>query len=153
MKRTAKILLLVGLLSVCIAGVLLQTRMERRRTTAQPNELYAVIWNQIAAFRQDDYASAYRQVSTGFQERFNIEAFSDLVRTEYPSLRRDGRVEFGAVRFDGTQAIIPAYLFLPDGDVIPCIFTLVNEDNTWKIDSARVLRRWPAGQRLGGLRS
>jgi hypothetical protein len=153
MNRTAKILLLLGLLAVCVAGVLLQKRIERRRVTAQPSELYAVIWKQIAAFREDDYASAYRQVSTGFQERFNIEAFSDFARAEYPSLRRASRVEFGAVRFEGTQAIIPAYLFLADGDVIPCIFTLVNEANIWKIDNARMLKRLPAGQRLGGLRS
>jgi hypothetical protein len=153
MKRLAKIVLLVGLLSICVAGVLLQGKIEKRRVIAEPNELYAVVWKQIAAFREDDYASAYRQVSTSFQEKFNIEAFSDLARTEYPSLRRASRVEFGAVRFEGNHAILPAYLFLADGDVIPCIFSLVNEEDTWKIDAARVLRRWPAGQRLGGLRS
>lgn len=153
MKRPAKIILLAGLFAVCTAGALLQNQIERRHETASPNALYAVVWRQIAAFREDDYASAYRQVSTGFQERFNIEAFSDLARTEYPSLRRARRVEFGAVRFEGPRAVIPAYLFLADGDVIPCIFNLVNEDDTWKIDSARVLRRWPAGRRLGGMRA
>ena len=153
MNRTAKILLLAGFLGVCGAGTLLQSQIERRRQAAPPNALYAVIWKQIAAFREDDYASAYRQVSASFQEKFNIEAFSDLARTEYPSLRRAQRVEFGAVRFEGPHAIIPAYLILADGDVIPCIFSLINEDDSWKIDGARVLRRWPAGRRLGGMRS
>lgn len=153
MNRTAKIVLLAGLLAVCAAGVLLQNQIERRSQTAPPNALYAIVWKQIAAFREDDYAGAYQQVSTSFQERFNIEAFSDLARTEYPSLRHAQRVEFGAVRFQGRHAIIPAYLILPDGDVIPCIYSLVHEDDTWKIDGARILRRWPAGRRLGGMRS
>lgn len=153
MNRTAKLLLLAGLFAVCGAGAILQDQTGRRRQATTPNALYAVVWKQIAAFREDDYASAYRQVSTGFQEKFNIEAFSDLARTEYPSVRRARRVEFGAVHYEGRHAVIPAYLFLDDGDVIPCIYRLVNEDGVWKIDSARVLRRWPAGRRLGGMRA
>jgi hypothetical protein len=153
MNRSIKLVFLAGLFAVCTAGALLQSQIERRRLSAPPQALYAVVWKHIAAFREDDYVSAYRQVSAGFQERFNIEAFSDLARTEYPSLRRAQRVEFGAVRFEGRHAILPAYLFLADGDVIPCVFSLVNEDDSWKIDGARVLRRWPAGRRLGGLRA
>ena len=153
MNRTARLLLLAGLFAVCGAGAILQSQAERRRQSVSPNALYAVVWKQIVAFREDDYASAYRQVSASFQEKFNIEAFSDLVRTDYPGVRRAQRVEFGEVRFDGGHAIIPAYLFMDDGDIIPCIYSLVNEDDVWKIDGARVLRRWPAGRRLGGMRS
>jgi Domain of unknown function (DUF4864) len=153
MNRTAKLLLLAGLFAICGTGAILQNHAERRRQAVSPNVLYAVVWKQIAAFREDDYASAYRQVSANFQEKFNIEAFSDLARTEYPGLRRARRVEFGALRFEGRRAIIPAYLFMDDGDIIPCIYSLVNEDDVWKIDGARVLRRWPAGRRLGGMRS
>lgn len=153
MNRTAKLLLLAGFFLVCGAGALFQDQATRRRQSTTPSVLYAVVWKQIAAFRRDDYASAYRQASTGFQERFNIEDFSDLARTEYPSLRRARRVEFGAVRFEGPQAILPVYLFLDDGDVIPCLYRLVEEDGVWKIDSARLQRRWPAGQRMGGVRA
>ena len=112
MNRAAKLILLAGLFAVCGAGAILQNKAERRRQTVPPNTLYAIVWKQIVAFREDDYASAYRQVSTNFQEKFNIEAFSDLARTEYPSVRRAERVEFGAVHFEGRHAIIPAYLFL-----------------------------------------
>lgn len=153
MNRTAKICLLAALFFACGAGAFLQSQSERRRQATPPSELYAVVWRQITAFRDDDYASAYQQVSAGFQERFNVEAFSGLARTEYPGLLQATRVEFGAVRFDGRHAIIPAYFFLPGGDVVPCVYSLVNEDDAWKIDGARVLRRWPAGRRLGGTRT
>ena len=153
MNRTARICILAALFGVCGLAALFQSQIERRRQATPPSRLYAVVWKQIAAFRDDDYASAYQQVSASFQERFNREAFADLARAEYPALVRATRVEFGQVHFEGRHAILPAYFFLPDGDVIPCMYSLVNEDDTWKIDGAHVLRRWPAGRRMGGLRS
>jgi hypothetical protein len=119
----------------------------------RPTELFGVIWQQVMAFRAQDYASAYRQVSVGFQERCNIEAFTDLAHTDYPPLRLADRVEFGAVRWDGRHAVVPAYFFMPDSEVIPCVYSLVQEDGNWKIDGVRVERRWRAGSRLGGLRA
>lgn len=153
MTRTTKIGILAIIVVVCGVAAVVQSRIDQRRQTIPPNELYEVVRKQIAAVRALDYASAYRQVSTGFQERFNMDAFSDLARTEYPGIARAERVEFGAVHFEGHHAIVPVYFFMPDGDVIPCIYSLVNEDNAWKIDGARVLKRWPAGRRLGGMRS
>jgi hypothetical protein len=153
MNRTTKLALLAALFILCAAAALFQRVLERRWHTTPPSELYAVVWTQLAAFRADDYASAYHQVSMGFQEKFNIEAFSDLARAEYPGLVRAVRVEFGAVRFEGRHAFVPAYFFLPEGDIIPCLYSLIREEDSWKIDTARVLKRWPANRRLGGTRA
>jgi hypothetical protein len=151
--RTTKLLLLAVIFVVCGGAALVQSRVDRARHSVPPNELYEVVRKQITAFRSADFASAYQQVSTSFQERMNVEAFSDLARTEYPGISRAERVEFGAVQFEGRHAFVPVYFFLQDGDVIPCVYSLVNEDDLWKIDGARVLKRWPAGRRLGGMRS
>lgn len=153
MSRAAKLLLLAAVFLVCGGAAYVQSRVEHARHSVPPNELYEVVRKQITAFRSADFVSAYRQVSTGFQERMNVEAFSDLARTEYPGISRAERVEFGAVQFEGRHAFVPVYFFLQDGDVIPCVYSLVSEDETWKIDGARVLKRWPAGRRLGGMRS
>ena len=153
MNRTAKLLLLTALFLTCVAATFFQRVLERRWHATPPSELYDVVWNQLSAFRADDYSGAYRQVSSGFQEKFNIEAFTDLVRTDYPGLVRSTRVEFGGVRFEGRNAYIPAYFFLPEGDIVPCVYTLIREDDGWKIDNARVLKRWPPNRRLGGTRT
>jgi hypothetical protein len=153
MNRTAKLSLLATLLLACVLAALVQRQFVLDRQSVPPSTLYEVVREQVRAFREDDFATAYRQVSASFQERFNIETFSDFARTEYPALLRAERVEFGAVRFDGRNALVPVYFFLADGDVIPCVYILVNEDAAWKIDAARVLKRWPAGRRLGGMRS
>jgi hypothetical protein len=151
--RSARLSILGGVFLLCAAAALVQHHGNLRRQTTPPSELYEVVRRQVRAVRTADFASAYRQASTSFQERMNVEAFSDLARSEYPGISRAERVEFGAVRFDGNHAIVPVYFFLQDGDVIPCIYSLVQEDDGWKIDGARVLSRWPAGRRLGGMRS
>jgi hypothetical protein len=153
MTRTAKIWLLVAVFLVCGAAVVVQGWLEHRRQAAAPGELYHVVSEQLAAFRADDFPGAYRQVSMGFQERVKLEAFADLARTEYPALLRAMRVEFGPARFQGGTALVSAYFIMPEGDVIPCIYTLIREDGAWKIDYVHVLPRWPANRRLGGMRT
>ena len=153
MTRATKLSILAAIFVVCGAAAFVQSRIAHVRQAVPPNELYEVVRKQINAVRAADFASAYRQVSTSFQERLNVDAFSDLARHEYPGIKSAERVEFGAVHFEGRHAIVPVYFFLQDGDVIPCVYSLVNEDDAWKIDGARVLKRWPAGRRLGGLRS
>jgi len=152
MSRAAKVFLLCLLFAVCGAGVYWQYRSESRDAAPPPTLLYQVVLQQMTALRSDDIAGAYRQVSSSFQERFNIEAFLEMAHTEYPSLLEADRVEFGVVHFQGRHAVMPAYFFLPGDDVIPFVYRLVREDDVWKIDGVRVLRRWPAGRRLSGTR-
>lgn len=153
MNRATKLCLLAALFVTCAAAALFQQVIERRWHATPPSELYAVVWKQLTAFRADDYPGAYRQVSMAFQEKFNIEAFADLARTEYPGLVQATRVEFGVVRFEGRHAFITAYFFLPEGDIVPCLYSLIREEDGWKIDVARVLKRWPSNRRLGGARA
>ena len=153
MSRAAKLALLGAFFFVCATAAIFQHLAERHWHATPPGELYAVVWSQLSAFRSEDYASAYQQASMSFQEKFNIVAFTDLARAEYPNLVRATRVEFGAVRFEGRRASLQAYFFLPEGDIVPCLYHLIREDGAWKIDSARVLKRWPANRRLGGTRT
>lgn len=153
MSRAAKLCLLGVVFGVCVAAAVFQRTFERRWQTTPPGELYHVVSQQLAAFRADDYSGAYREVSLGFQEKFDLEAFADLARTDYPSLLRATRVEFGQTKFRGRNAFLSAYFIMPEGDIVPCVYSLVHEDDSWKIDGVRVLPRWPANRRLGGLRT
>jgi hypothetical protein len=153
MNRGAKLFLLGAIFAVCGTAAIFQGLLERRWQSTPPSELYHVVSQQLASFRVDDYPGAYRQVSMGFQEKFNLEAFADLARTDYPALLRATRVEFGQARIQGRKAVVPAYFILPEGDIAPCIYSLVREDNTWKIDGVHILPRWPVNRRLGGVRA
>ena len=153
MSPRQRIGLLLIFFGVCVAAIIVQHTIDSRRFVARPADLYEVVRQEIDAVRESDFSRAYQQVSTGFQEKFNVEAFADLVRSDYPAARQIERVEFGRVARDGRQALVQVYFFLPDGDIVPCIYRLVNEDSVWKIDAAHVQKRWPSGRRLGGLRS
>ena len=153
MTRATKLCLLGAVFALCGAAALFQSTLERRWQSTPPAELYQIVSHQLAAFRADDYSSAYREVSMGFQEKFDLEAFAGLARTDYPALLRARRVEFGRTQFRGRNAVVSAYFIMPDGDVIPCIYNLVREDDAWKIDSVHVMPRWPANRRLGGVRA
>lgn len=153
MSRAAKLCLLGALFALCGAAALFQSVLDRRWRSTPPAELYGVISRQLAAFRADDYPAAYGQVSMGFQEKCTMESFVDLARTDYPALLHAARVEFGPVRFEGRHAFLPAYFFMPKGEIVPCLYSLIREDDAWKIDSTRVLPRWPTKRRLGGVRT
>ncbi|MES2569963.1 MAG: DUF4864 domain-containing protein [Verrucomicrobiota bacterium] len=153
MNRRSKVGLMLCCLAICGTAAVVRSGLDFHRPPPRPAELYEVVWQQISAFRTADYSRAYQQVSTTFQERFNIEAFVDLVRTDYPDLLRAERVEFGGMQISGRHAMIQVYFVLGDGDVIPVLYGLIHEENRWKIDGARVQKRWPVGRRLGGMRS
>jgi hypothetical protein len=153
MTRKAKLFLLGIVFAICGAAALFQGYLDLRWQRTAPAELYDVISQQIAAFRAEDFPGAYRKVSMGFQEKVDIEAFGTLARTEYPALLAASRIEFGQTHFQGRDAVLRAYFIMPDGDVVPCVYHLIREDDAWKIDGVRVLHRWPSNRRLGGLRA
>jgi hypothetical protein len=138
--------------AVCVAGILIRPAAPRRVAEPAPAELYRVVLQELEAVRQADYVSAYRNVSVSMQERYNLDVFSEVVRTDHPELARFDRVEFGAIRSQGRQAMVPAYLFLPNGDIAAVTYSLIREEGTWRIDSSRVQRHWSQGYRVSGTR-
>jgi hypothetical protein len=107
---------------------------------------------ELQAVKEADYVNAYRHVSLSMQERYNLDVFADMVRTERPELARFERVEFGGVSVKGRQASVPAYLFLPGGDIAIVTYLLVREEGVWRIDASHVQRRWSREYRVGGTR-
>jgi Domain of unknown function (DUF4864) len=139
--------------AVCAAGVFIRPAVPRRIVAEpRPAELYAVIMHELQAVKAADYVSAYRHVSLSMQERYNLDLFVDMVRSEHPDLARFERVEFGTVRLKGRQASVPAYLFLPGDDIAAVTYVLVREEGAWRIDASHVQRRWSRGYRVGGTR-
>lgn len=152
MHPRLRLALIWGFLLVCGVAVLVQRNLEAARRAARPAAIYEVVRDQIAAMQEADFPRAYRQVSTGFQEKCNVAAFADLARSEYPEIRHATHVEFGRIFRDGRRAMVEVFFVLPSGDAVPGLYILINEDNCWKIDGTRLQPRNSASRRLGGLR-
>ena len=148
-KKTA---LLLFFFAVCVSAALLTDFLQSQIEQVRPVELFQVVYRQVNAVRKDNYSSAYEQVSGTFQRKFSLNQFIGLVRSDFAGISKRARIEFGRVETRGDFAVLRVYFIDPRGNVVPCVYTLVNEGESWKIDSARVLKRWPEGSRFAGLR-
>lgn len=155
MTARGKITLLLFCFALCGTAALVNFYAQTRapRPPVRPADLYAVVNLQLADFRAADFPSAYEHASSSVQQRFNLDEFAEMIRSDYSGITRAERVEFGFVETRGRRAVIQVFFIDAAGRVTPCIYSLVSEGAVWKIDGARVLRRWPEGTRLGGIRS
>ncbi len=120
-----------------------------------PRELYTVVQRHLAACRSADFPLAYHAATVGVQERFSLVQFERKLRRDYQPLAAADHVEYGAVRHprdNAAKAQVDVYFISREGEATGWTYSLVFEDNDWKIDGAEPTPGWPAGQRLGGLK-
>jgi hypothetical protein len=148
-----KIGIIAATLSLCATAAFIRPTAPRRTPEPRAQDLYGVVMQELAAVREADYSRAYRQVSLSMQERYNIDDFTEYVRTERPELARFERIEFGAMSRQGRHALVPVYFFLRGGEIALVHYALVREEGRWKIDGSRVGQRWGRNHRVGGART
>jgi len=152
MNSRGKIAVLLFFFGICGVASMLNAWLQARRDLAvRPADLYAVVNHQLADLREANFSRAYETSSSSVQSRFNLHEFADAVRRA--GIVDARQVEFGFVEVQGRRAIVQVFFIGRDGQVTPCIYWLLNENDSWKIDGARVMRRWPADARFGGVQS
>lgn len=137
MPRFIKTSLLLFFFSLCGAALWIAHRVEERRPAPAPHELFAVVNDQLAAFRAADFTGAYRHAATGVQQKFTLSQFELMVRHNYGALTGAHRVEFGSVNVQGDSASVQVFFFGSDGAVRSFLYRLIAEGAAWKIDRVR----------------
>ena len=153
MSQRGKITLLLFFFCTWATAALLHYYAELRPERMHPSELYDVVQRQLQACRANNYPSAYRQVSSSFQQHWSFSEFSGMMQTSSLRILKAERVEFGPWECRGRHAMVEVFFVNADGTVYPCIYTLINEGDHWKIDGASWVKGWPSGQRMRGIRS
>ena len=153
MTPRGKITLVLFFFAVCATAALVHYWDGMRSEQLKPAELFDVVSQQLAAFRSDDFPSAYQQTSAAVQQRFPLEQFSDMLRNDNARLAKTLRMEFGPWQRTGNRAVVEVLFIARDGNVTPCLYSLVCEGQTWKIDGTRWMKAWKPGQQLRGIRS
>jgi len=153
MNTRLKIALLGGFLGVCLGASALTTFWNSQVPAVDHAQLYGLIDRQLAALQAEDYETAYLHASTGFHEQFDEAAFEELIRSGYSSLLEAERLEFGSVKIKGNRALVYVFLIQPDGQVMPCIYSLIRERDIWKVEAAKLYPGWPSDRHLGGLQA
>ena len=105
---------------------------------ATSEEVLAVVWGQLAAFRTQNLPKAYGYAAAALREQMPLPAFVRMVQRNYPEIWENTRAEFGVVRDDGTRAKLVVQVFVKDGGAT-YDYVLFKETDGWRIGS--VLRR------------
>jgi hypothetical protein len=123
---------------------------QRADENVKPADLYAVVERQLGDFRGGDFSAAYQNASREIQARFSVDQFATMVQTEYPDLTHVSMTEYGTVEARGDHATLQVYLIGPDDQVMPCVYMMVREGDSWRIDGARLQHPWPPDVRMEG---
>lgn len=148
MTRTVKAALLFFFLSLCASAVVVTHRVRLQPSPPAPRELFSIVEQQLAAFRAEDYPSAYRHAASGVQQKFTIPQFESMVRRDYGDMTLSGRVEFGLVKVNGSAAVVQVFLSGADGSFRSFLYSLIAEGNSWRINGVQPV---PIGARPKGL--
>lgn len=150
MSRFAKASLLLFFFSLCGAAFFITHRVREWTPAPAPHELFAVVNDQLAAFRAADFPGAYRRATTGVQQKFTLEQFEAMVRRNYAEMANARRVEFGSVKVEGSTALVQVFFFAGDGSVRVFLYSLISEERGWKIGGVEELNRNRPSQQIAG---
>ena len=151
MNGWAKSSLLLFFFSLWTAAILVTHTIRTRTPAPAPHQLYSIVSSQLAAFRAADFSSAYCYAASGVQHKFSLPQFAAMIRHDYAEMARAEHVEFGSVKIEGANAAVQVFFFDPQGNVRGFLYTLIAEDNVWKIEGVDAMPLIPAGHRLAGL--
>ena len=151
MPRTIKASLLFFFLSLCGAAIFVTDHVRRQVPPPAPHELFAVVENQLAAFRAADYSSAYRHAASGVQQKFTVPQFEAMIRRDYGEMTSAQRIEFGFVKVVGSAAVVQVFVVGESGSARSFLYSLVAEGDSWKINGVRQMQSGPPGPRSAGL--
>lgn len=105
-----------------------------------PRELYSLAESQIAAFRRNDFSTAYTYAASGIRQKFPLDQFREMVRSTYPHLTHSGRLNFGETQF-AANVRASAMISVSNGsESVPMIYAFVKEEGKWKIEGVQMLR-------------
>jgi hypothetical protein len=138
MTRTIKAALLFFFFSLCVSAVVVTHRV--RLQAPAPHQLFAVVEQQLAAFRAADYPSAYRQAASGVQQKFTAPQYEAMIRRDYADMSSAQRIEFGFVKVNGSAALVQVFFRGANGIVRSFLYSLTAEGDSWKINDVQPMR-------------
>jgi hypothetical protein len=93
------------------------------------------VLNQLAAFRRDDWATAYTYASSTIRARFGLEAFRQMVTSGYAPIARSARATVSKVEMvDAGHGLLEVRVEGANGETVDALYELVDEQGSWRIN-------------------
>ncbi|MEM9796734.1 MAG: DUF4864 domain-containing protein [Pseudomonadota bacterium] len=113
---------------------------------ADETAIQGVIDSQIAAFRADDFETAFTYAAPGIQGMFrNPTNFGRMVREGYPMVWRPSQVEYLGTRTQGAIWRQDVLVTDAQGQVFTLAYSMVETAEGWKIAGVELLRQPDVG--------
>jgi hypothetical protein len=139
-------------IGACFLGWETQRREESATREPDPCELFEAVQVHLSALKRQHYRQAYLQVSSGYQDRRDMERFVESLRVDAFAVRQSARWEFGAPAVKGDLAEVPVTFFMPSGDVFLGEIALLRESRSWKVDWIWISARTHSAKTIPGTR-
>ena len=96
-------------------------------------EIQKVIRQQLDAFRQDDFKTAYGFAHPGVKDQFTQAEFERMVRGGFPIMLNPGEIVFGAMQEDAAKAAAQVLLRGENEETTAYQYLLEKEGGNWRI--------------------
>ena len=107
---------------------------------ADPDAMQGVIDDQLAAFRADDFATAFTFAAPGIQGMFRTpDNFGRMVRQGYPMVWRPARVEYLRARPEGSGWRQEVLMTDADGRLHKLAYSMIQTESGWRIAGVQLL--------------
>ena len=93
------------------------------------------VLDQLAAFRQDDWAGAYGYAASAIQAHFPLEAFRQMVTSGYAEIAHSLRATVSHVEMiDAAHGLVEVRVDGANGGTVDALYELVDEQGSWRIE-------------------
>ena len=111
-----------------------------RSADAVKKELRAVIDEQLAAFRANDYPKAYTFAASEIRSLFAPDEFEKMVRGQYAVIAKSTATEFGLAFDTGEEAVVNVRIENAEKKSVEYQYLLRKEEGGWKISGVSEMK-------------
>ena len=145
MMKTATRFALIGIcLLLCAIGVAIANRSHAKIFSGSVN------LEPANAITVDD---GYRYASSGAQPKVTFQQLETIIRKDPTAKQQRGKIEFGSVRMEQGTAFAEVMFISDDGRVLPLLYKLLPQRNSWKIVNVQRIWYVPRSHLLRGVRA
>ena len=145
MMKTATRFAVIGIcLLLCAIGVTIANRSQEKLSSDSINLELA------DATTVDD---GYRYASSSAQPRLTFQQLEAIIRKDPTAKQQHGKIEFGSVRMEQGTALAEVMFVSDDGRVLPFLYKLLPQRNSWKVVNVQRIWYVPRSHLLRGVRA
>jgi hypothetical protein len=144
MKTSTRLAIIGASAFLCAAGIFIS----RAGSEIIPNDDFA--YRPVTLMSAEE---GYQFTSSKSEPKLTFQQLEAIIRKDPTAKEQRGKIEFGSVRMEQGSALAEVMFVRDDGRVLPMLYKLLPQRNSWKI--VNVQRMWyvPRSHLLRGVRA